>query len=42
MDLEEANEKLHKAVETLILKNLEEGNGSEQDFERAKHSGLRD
>ena len=40
MDLEEANEKLHKAVETLILENLKEGNGSEQDFERAKHSGL--
>ena len=40
MDLEEANEKLHKAVETLILENLKEGNGSEQDFERAKYSGL--
>ncbi len=40
MDLEEANEKLHKAVETLILENLKEGNGSEQDFERAKHSEL--
>ena len=40
MDLEEANEKLHKAVETLILENLKEGNGSEQDFERAKHTGL--
>ena len=40
MDLEEANEKLHKAVETLILENLKEGNGSEQDFERAKHSNL--
>ncbi|MBR2876640.1 MAG: 1-acyl-sn-glycerol-3-phosphate acyltransferase [Clostridia bacterium] len=40
MDLEEANEKLHKTVEALILENLKEGNGSEQDFERAKHSGL--
>ena len=40
MNLEEANEKLHKTVETLILENLKEGNGSEQDFERAKHSGL--
>ena len=40
MDLEEANEKLHKTVENLILENLKEGNGSEQDYERAKHSGL--
>ncbi len=36
LELEEANQKLHNAVESLILKNLEEGFGSEQDYKRAE------
>lgn len=38
MDLEKANELLQSSVEALIRKNLDEGFGSEQDYERIKHT----